>query len=173
MELRKIWSKWIVFQESDQARLCAPMPIFDYSHQLFDHLIHFTLHNGHPPSPLFHLPPRFLMIIFPSILLQKRIPFRVAQPSAVQGCRNRGAGPINWQRTLSQLRRGAKNLPTTLLFPCPPDFKTFRHPCSAVCAAIQGQSHNLVLLQKTNLEKQKFFILTDEIFTYIEKVHIS
>ena len=57
------------------------MPIFDYSHQLFDHLIHFTLHNGHPPSPLFHLPPRFLMFIFPSILLQKRIPFRVAQPN--------------------------------------------------------------------------------------------
>ena len=57
------------------------MSIFDYSHQLFDHLIHFPLHNGHPSSPLFHLPPRFLMIIFPSILLQKRIPFRVAQPS--------------------------------------------------------------------------------------------
>ena len=121
------------------------MPIFDYSHQLFDHLIHFTLHNGHPHSPLFHLPPRFLMIIFPSILLQKRIPFRVAQPSAgVSEPWGRGAAYKLAENPIST--GGAKNLPTTLLFPCPPDFKTFRHPCSAVCAAIQGQSHNLVLL---------------------------
>ena len=88
------------------------MPIFDYSHQLFDHLIHFPLHNGHPPSPLFHLPPRFLMIIFPSILLQKRIPFRVAQPSlGVSEPGGRG-GPFKLAENPTSTKGGQKICPS-------------------------------------------------------------